>query len=401
MTPPGLSDAGRIAYTLRCLLCPQGLDPVLEGVSSQPAAAELGWPGRPGRVAIDLQRLQEAFTILSGEREFAVPHDPLGRVSAEALGADCSRPHLTGLARTWADSLATLNPAWRRPVRRAVVFLTHDVDQVNPLQPMGLAGQVVRLGRGLLRGDATTARRLVRWISSAGRFAETYEQIMCLEREAGAVATYFFMAGPYSFRRYGSRSGRGRRLRRLAGLVRQYGHRVGLHGCVYSLAQRDYDRQRRDLEVAAGCQITWHRNHYLVFDSRVSSGLLESAGFRVDTTCGFHDANGFRAGVAHPYPLWDWRREAATGLTEIPLVFMDVAGDLASDTMWRELYDRLDAAVSMGGAIAILFHVDNFVIAPKGFHRYAELLGYLKSRGAILDADVAGETVTAEGPEHG
>jgi len=261
------------------------------------------------------------------------------------------------------------------------------VERVHPLEPMGMAGRKVRALRGLLRGDLGPSRSLLRWVLRAGRFLETYEQVMSLERDAGAMATYFFMSGPYSFRRYGSRGGQGRRLRDLTALVWQHGHRVGLHGCVYSLQRGDYARQREALSAAAGVDVTWHRNHYLVYDAMRSPGLLEAGGLSVDSSCGFHDANGFRAGVAHPYPLWDWQADGPSAVTEVPLVFMDGACGRPVEEEWAEAYERLSAAAEVGGEVAVLFHVDGFVEDPGALERYARLLEWLKSRGADLADD--------------
>jgi hypothetical protein len=136
--------------------------------------------------------------------------------------------------------------------------------------------------------------------------------------------------------------------------------------------------------------ITWHRNHYLVYSPQQSPMQLDEAGLKVDSSCAFHDVNGFRAGMAHPYPLWDFSRECSTGVMEIPLIFMDAAApnDEDIDNTWAELHKRLEQAEKVSGSVAILFHVDRFTDSAHGLDRYAELLNWLTARGADLSGSL-------------
>jgi peptidoglycan/xylan/chitin deacetylase (PgdA/CDA1 family) len=167
-------------------------------------------------------------------------------------------------------------------------------------------------------------------------------------------------------------------------MVRRWGHCIGLHGCAHSLRRRDYGRQREALAHAAGGDVTGHRNHYLVFDAAQSPGLLATGGLRVDSSCGFHDANGFRAGVAHPYRLWDRQVGGPSTVTEIPLIFMDNAFRAPLEAQWAQAYERIEQAAVVGGAIAILLHVDRFLENEGCLQRYAGLLDWLKARGVDL-----------------
>jgi hypothetical protein len=104
----------------------------------------------------------------------------------------------------------------------------------------------------------------------------------------------------------------------------------------------------------------------------------------VDSSCGFHDANGFRAGVAHPYRLWDRQVGGPSTVTEIPLIFMDNAFRAPLEAQWAQAYERIEQAAVVGGAIAILLHVDRFLENEGCLQRYAGLLDWLKARGVDL-----------------
>ena len=123
-----------------------------------------------------------------------------------------------------------------------------------------------------------------------------------------------------------------------------------------------------------------------MYDPVKSPSLLAAGGILVDSTCAFSDANGFRAGMAHPYQLWDLQADQPTNVLEIPLVFMDDVRGRSEEAEWDELYARLGMAASVAGEVAILFHVDYFVGNPDGISRYNELLNWLGRQGADLAA---------------
>ncbi|KKK65724.1 hypothetical protein LCGC14_2971260, partial [marine sediment metagenome] len=192
-------------------------------------------------------------------------------------------------------------------------------------------------------------------------------------------------------------------LYRLLEMAEQFGHRVGLHGCIYSLARDDYARQREFLSRAAGREVTWHRNHYLVYDPVRSPGQLARAGVRVDSSCGLNDANCFRGGTAHPHLLWDWQQQGPSPVIEVPIVFMDQAmpGNPTPEVEWAQLYRQLELSEAVGGAVSVLFHVDYFVANPECLDRYACLLEWLNGRGANLSFDPVPEAATVRADREG
>ncbi len=385
-------------YVIRTMLRPFGL--VAEFRSgNQRNVFELSWPGgSPGCVVrVGLDRLRLAFDTVSGLRESQAARGHLGRVSREALAVDCRRPVVSEWALELVESLAALSDGWRPGRQRLTVYLTHDVDVVHPLTPVQMAGYGFRSLTGLLRGRLAPARDLWHHVANAGRFWETYETFMRMEQQAGAKATYFFMTGPYSFRHFGAHGGRPiNRLRQLLRMAGRYGHRIGLHGSIDALALRRYGHERRELSATAGREVTWHRNHYLVWDAARSPAALAEAGLEVDSTCGFHDNQGFRAGLAWPYRLWDLEADGPADVMEIPLVFMDAVEDVSSEKTWSQLYKRLDRVAAVGGAVAVLCHVDLFIANAPATEHYRRMLTWLGERAAVLDADCP----KPQGPEN-
>ncbi len=81
--------------------------------------------------------------------------------------------------------------------------------------------------------------------------------------------------------------------------------------------------RRRRLEALAG-PVHGQRYHYLRLDPHSNFATLDSLGFLYDSTLGFADQPGFRAGIAQPFRPWDLEREQPLRLVEIPLAAMDV-----------------------------------------------------------------------------
>ena len=97
------------------------------------------------------------------------------------------------------------------------------------------------------------------------------------------------------------------------------GSEIGLHGID---AWRDSDSGKREMrEVAAltGSKTLGSRMHWLYFDAS-SPKRLENAGFDYDSTWGYNDAVGYRAGTSQAF-----RPIACNSLIELPMSIMDSA----------------------------------------------------------------------------
>ncbi len=97
------------------------------------------------------------------------------------------------------------------------------------------------------------------------------------------------------------------------------GRELALHG-IDAWRDRDSGRTERDQVTAlTGQKRVGIRMHWLYFADQ-SPQELESAGFEYDSTCGYNDAVGYRAGTSQVFRLPGTRR-----LMELPLAIMDTA----------------------------------------------------------------------------
>jgi peptidoglycan/xylan/chitin deacetylase (PgdA/CDA1 family) len=325
------------------------------------------------------------FFHLARVEERNAPRDEHGRFRAE-----------------WS-SLAPLDPPLER-LRRTLgleddgfaVALTHDVDTPWRWTPIGLRGAAARLKRNVLQAHVAPALREATALAAAPihRLRGTdpnwrFDEIVAQERSAGASGSTFFVLAGHNDPHDGAAPEMYDELRpRLVSTLLETGAEVGLHSS-YTAAD-DTARlaeEKAALERLAG-PVAGHRFHYLRGDPHRNIPQLD---FRYDTTLGFPDAVGFRAGLARPFHPWDFERDAPADILEIPLAAMDATLaeerylGLSARRAEPRLTALLDWAAESGGAFAILWHPDRFdPLTSGGWDRlYSRVLEGVRERGGV------------------
>ena len=341
--------------------------------------------------------LAEAFFHLARveERESVAGtsgRDRHGRFLAAASTLDALDPPLERLrARLGLDP-----PRWRGA--RFAVALTHDVDVPWRWTRVGVRGGAARLKASVLAGRTRAALTEARALTTVPlhklRGTDpnwSFERILREERARGATSTFFVMAG-HAHRADGPAPEAYERLRpRLVETLVDGGAEVGLHAS-YTAAE-DFERLRAERErlAALAGPVRGQRYHYLRVDPHRNLAPLEALGFAYDSSLGFPDAPGFRAGIAQPFHPWDFASERPLDLVEIPLAAMDVTlGEerylgLPAAAAERRLTALLDRAAERGGGFALLWHSEWFdARAYRGWDAlYLRLIEGVRERGGV------------------
>lgn len=104
------------------------------------------------------------------------------------------------------------------------------------------------------------------------------------------------------------------------------------------------------------------RNHYLRWDPEVTPKLLEQVGIKIDTTYGFYDAIGFRAGTSRRFRFYDLLNSKPFDFYEQPLIFMECAlfspkySNVSKDTAYSKVLEVIDRIYDVGGNFEVLWH---------------------------------------------
>jgi hypothetical protein len=333
----------------------------------------------------DGDALAAAFFHLARVEERDGPRDAHGRFLASSSCLDPLDPPLERLRR----ELGVEPPRYRDA--RFAVALTHDVDTPWKWTRIGIRGAAARLKAGALheaRGLARVPLHKLRGTDPNWRFAE----IVAEEREHGARGSTFYVMAGHGHRADGAAPEEyDRRRPALVEELREAGAEIGLHGSYLAAEQLGrLAAEKETLEQLAG-PVEGHRYHYLRVDPHANLVPLGELGFRYDTSLGFPDALGFRAGIAHPFRPWDFEREEPSALVEVPLAAMDATlaearyqGLSAADAK-PQLLALLDGAAEHGGGFSILWHPDRYdAPSARGWDRlYFEVLDAVRERGGV------------------
>jgi len=158
------------------------------------------------------------------------------------------------------------------------------------------------------------------------------------------------------------------------------GSEVGVHGIDAWLDSVRASEERAAVSSVAGVPTRGIRMHWLFFDQR-SPERLDEAGFVYDSTFGYNETVGFRAGT-----LQAFKPITARQLLELPLHVMDTALfypshlDLAPAAAKQIVLQLVDEAERHGGALTVNWHDRS--IAPERFWDgfYLDLLADLRHR---------------------
>jgi len=160
------------------------------------------------------------------------------------------------------------------------------------------------------------------------------------------------------------------------------GCEVGLHGIDAWLDSNSGGEEREELARSAAGANGGVRMHWLFFDAK-SPEILDRSGFSYDSTVGYNETVGYRAGTTQAY-----RPPGAASLMELPLLVMDTAlfypdrlnlsQARAEQVVWRILSD----AEWFGGAVTVNWHDRSIAPERQWDDFYLKLLRELKTRGA-------------------
>jgi hypothetical protein len=325
------------------------------------------------------------FFHLARVEEREGPRDEHGRFRAEWSSLDPLDPPLERLRRKLGLEQ-----------RGFAVALTHDVDTPWRWTSIGVRGAAARVKRNVLQTHLAPALREATALAAAPvhRLRGTdpnwrFEQIVAEERSKGAHGSTFFVLAGHHDPHDGAAPETYDELRpRLVETILNADAEVGLHGS-YTAADDPacLAREKETLERLAG-PVDGHRYHYLRADPHRNIANLD---FRYDTTLGFPDAVGFRAGIARPFRPWDFARDGPAEVLEVPLAAMDATLaeerylGLSAKRAEPHLTALLDWAAANGGAFAILWHPDRFdPLTSAGWDRlYSRVLEGIRERGGV------------------
>lgn len=179
---------------------------------------------------------------------------------------------------------------------------------------------------------------------------------------------------------------------------------VGLHGSPEAAFDVNVLLSELHRLQNAGFEVKGYRSHYLCFDYQKSFKILEQAGIQYDSTLGYWESIGFRAGISFPFYPFNIEENRPFRVLEIPLIVMDTtlyskkAMNLTPNSAVRKLKRMVNLAERYQSHLSLLWHNVNFdpIDFPFWGSVYWSILRYaIKKNGWITTLnDIYNEWVT-------
>jgi hypothetical protein len=320
------------------------------------------------------------FTLSRLEETLSAVRDEHSRFPASASIASrysfLNRPILDEHGRAFQQVLFFLIPAWQPEKRALRLKLTHDIDDV------GIPFQVrASLGHALKRKRPSAASRDVLALLSSVLPAELaqVETLADISKAHGMRSAFYWKVSSRGPRDSGYDPSSGK-IKRVIDRLKQDGFELGVHPG-YDTFQ---DRSKLAAEVAA-LRKTLNRNqmggrqHYLRWSPETWLDW-EACGLSYDSSLGFAEQFGFRAGTAYPFRPWSLSENRELHLVELPLLLMDctpvkyMSLNLAEGL--SQIRTLIERTAFTGGVFTLLWHNTPF-LDPDYDGWYEAILGLL------------------------
>jgi hypothetical protein len=247
------------------------------------------------------------------------------------------RPLVNEYLEVLWSCLAHLWPTLERRQRAYALALTHDVDRPLSMSMISAGRAAAKTGAALFlhRNPRLALRRLNAYVDGQnGRYdkdpSNTFDLMMTAAEERGVRGAYYFITGNRAGRIDGNYDVRDPWIRALLRSIHDRGHEIGIHGSFTTYK----DATQLSSEVAllkqvcedenVGLASIGGRQHYLRWSVLDTWDIWDDVGLSYDSTLGFAEHCGFRAGTCYEFPAYSLRHRRQLRLRERPLVVMDV-----------------------------------------------------------------------------
>lgn len=212
---------------------------------------------------------------------------------------------------------------------------------------------------------------------------DTFSYINGREGKRGIPATYFIMLS----RDNAWGLDRQKYSRTLKDIYAE-GNEIALHSGYESYYDTELiSQEKRYVESLSDVTIDGSRSHFLRFKLPETYYILSNLGLSYDSTMGYPDREGFKAGICTPYKPFDIHRREQIDIMEIPLVVMD--GTLreyrkqSPEDALSNIEKLIKQVSSCNGVIVFNWHNSFLVETDRDWRNiYERSLEYLVAYGA-------------------
>jgi len=274
--------------------------------------------------------------------------------------------------------------------KKFAVALTHDVDNSRKYSLTNSARLMFRkIAKG--EGDPKEIYEVLTKSLVGQKDQDPYwslDDFVELESFFGGTSTFFIVSQSLN-RKYDPFYALDSNISQQLRDISYKGWEIGLHGSYDSFENGDMlNKQKTKLEAVLKEPTIGTRQHYLRFSVDRTFSAQEKAGFVYDSTLGYNEDIGFRAGLAAPFYPFDSKERGRHNILELPLCIMD--GSLfdfnryTNEEAFGHMKALIDSVEDVGGLAVILWHTKarDEKRFPGWWDLYRRILEYLQSKDA-------------------
>ena len=298
-------------------------------------------------------------------------HDRFAASSSVATKFDfLERPVIDEYGLAFEQVLRELVPSWRPSAREFSVKLTHDIDSIGiPFELRTTVGHTLKRRR-----PGCTFQDLLAYRSEADPAElQLVRRLAEISRSRGLHSAFYWKGSPRTQMDDGYDPFHPK-VQRVICNLRDQGFEMGVHPGYYTFRARpELQNEVERLEAAIGCSNLGGRQHYLRWSPETWLDW-EASGLVYDTTVGFADRIGFRAGTSFAYRPWSLAQNRELHLIEIPLIVMDCTPVKYMGLPRTEGLQRVRKCIErvreVGGTFTMLWH--NVPLMEPKYHGWYE-----------------------------
>lgn len=314
--------------------------------------------------ALDLP-LSILLTLSRWEETLESPRDAHGRFQARnsvtSMGGFLDRPIVDEYGLAFEQALQFLFPSWKKTPRKLRIKVSHDADHVGiPFRWRTALRHSVR--SGAIHNSLRDLLSRINGIEPAE--LNSVRDIALATKRHGLNSAVYWKAATAGPRDSGY-DPRHPKVRQVVNWLDEIGLESGVHpGYNTFRAPEKLRREVAILRESLGDRPLGGRQHYLRWspDSWID---WENCGLAYDSSVGFAEQIGFKAGTCIPYQPWLFPLNRQADLVEIPILAMDLTllayMGLTKDQAIHAVNRLIGRCRLVGGVFTILWHNDAFL----------------------------------------
>jgi peptidoglycan/xylan/chitin deacetylase (PgdA/CDA1 family) len=235
------------------------------------------------------------------------------------------------------------------------ITLTHDIDLTTKVGFKNFLSELIRGGLFNLKSKSEELR-------SENSAYWNFDEILSLYKERKLKSTFFFIARSWEKFHYRYNISKPK-FRKLFNDILSDGHEIALHTSKFAFDHpARIIKEKNKLEQIIGLPVRGVRQHYLRLRFPEAWQNFEQAKCDYDSSCGYNNGIGFRAGTCFPFPTFSLEYEKQNHLIEFPISIMDypwIEYENTAKKKWEQFIELFEIIQRFRGIFNILWHPNN------------------------------------------